>query len=276
MRKNLIVLGVIAISSCLLLGCAEINDESHVSATTTNNEQKVDESETVEELIKDSTIIEETTSNEEPELSVDIESVIEITEEEKETSEVVEIEEQDVITELDKVMYASNAVNLRSGNSTAYEIVGGLVQNQEVHVIGQSAETGWYLIEYGETTAYVSNNYLSDTKVEVVQVEENVPVNNQEIVQNVPQNVGEGYIEVQLWDYTPENGAYFKEKFNMPVEECIQWVMDTTGATREVAEDSVRSNIEIRKKNPNFPVYTIHTEALVNHNGGKERYWIWQ
>ena len=293
MRKVLLKLGVVVTSGCLLLGCAEIGNES--SSSTTSNEETIFVNETVEEPAEENVEVSDQTENtmvaelpvkteqgdeseETEEINATVENVetgesAEITESEE---AVIEVEEKDVITELDKIMYASNRVNLRSGNSTAYEIVGGLSQNEEVHVIGQSSKTGWYLIEYGESTAYVSNNYLSDTKVEIVQVEENVAVNNQETAQNVPQNVGDEYIEVQLWDYTPENGAYFKEKISMPVEECIQWVMNTTGATRQVAEDSVRGNIKIRKNNPNYPTYTIHTEALVNHNGGKESYWRWQ
>ncbi len=265
MRKILIALGVVATSSCLLFGCAETNNESQVSATTTGNEQNVNESESVEELTEDSIILEETTSTEVPELPAETEQVIE-------TSNTVEVEEQDVITELDKIMYASNGVNLRSGNSTDYEIVGGLVQNEEVHVIGQSSETGWYMIEYGNTTAYVSNNYLSDTKVEIVHVEEEVTVANQEAVQNTEQNVGELYVAVQLWDYDPAIGPYLKEEFDMPREECIQYQMESTGASREKAE----LNTDVHIKNPQMHRLTLHTEALVNYNGGKSSYNRWE
>lgn len=77
-----------------------------------------------------------------------------------------EIKEEFDVTPLDKIMYAQNAVNLRSGPSTDYETVGSLALNQEVKVIGQ-ASTGWYQIDFYGDTPFVSNNYLGDTMVAV-------------------------------------------------------------------------------------------------------------
>ncbi len=72
------------------------------------------------------------------------------------------------ITTLDKTMYAKGAVNTRKGPSTDYEKVGGLALNEQVHVTGQSESTKWYEVELADgTKVYVSNKYLSDTKVEV-------------------------------------------------------------------------------------------------------------
>lgn len=73
------------------------------------------------------------------------------------------------ITALDKTMYATSAVNTRSGPSTEYERVGGLTTNEEVHVIGQSNLTSWFQIDVDGVTQFVSNNYLADAKVEVQQ-----------------------------------------------------------------------------------------------------------
>ena len=73
------------------------------------------------------------------------------------------------ITELDKTMYAISAVNTRSGPSTEYERVGGLTTNEEVHVVGVSNVSGWFLLDIDGVTQFVSNNYLADTKVEVQQ-----------------------------------------------------------------------------------------------------------
>lgn len=71
------------------------------------------------------------------------------------------------ITALDKTMYATSAVNTRSGPSTEYERVGGLTTNEEVHVVGVSNVSGWFMIDVDGTTQFVSNNYLADAKVEV-------------------------------------------------------------------------------------------------------------
>ncbi len=70
------------------------------------------------------------------------------------------------VTDMTKTMYAKQSVNLRSGPSTDYEKIGSLTTNQEVTVTGL-ADTGWYRIDYNGGVAFVSNNYLSDTKVEI-------------------------------------------------------------------------------------------------------------
>ena len=75
-------------------------------------------------------------------------------------------------TDMTATMYAKQTVNVRDLPSTDGNRVGGLSTNQEVAVSGQCNETGWYRIEYDGQTAYVSNNYLSDTKVEVATPEQ--------------------------------------------------------------------------------------------------------
>ena len=77
------------------------------------------------------------------------------------------------VTALDKTMYATNAVNTRQGPSTEYERVGGLTTNEEVHVIGQSNLTAWYQIDVDGVTQFVSNKYLSDSKITVAQESSN-------------------------------------------------------------------------------------------------------
>lgn len=62
-----------------------------------------------------------------------------------------------------QAMYASSAVNVRKGPSTAFDRVGGLSRGQEVTATGQ-ADTGWYEIAYGDDKAYVSNKYLQAEK----------------------------------------------------------------------------------------------------------------
>ena len=74
-------------------------------------------------------------------------------------------------------MYAIQTVNVRNLPSTDGEKVGNLSTNQEVTVIGQCNETGWYRIEYNGETAYVSNNYLSAEMVSVQQSTGNSPTN---------------------------------------------------------------------------------------------------
>ena len=62
--------------------------------------------------------------------------------------------------------YAKSTVNVRNLPDTDGEKVGSLSMNQEVAVTGQCNETGWYRIEFDGNTAYVSDSYLVDNKIE--------------------------------------------------------------------------------------------------------------
>ena len=77
------------------------------------------------------------------------------------------------ITALDITMYATSAVNTRSGPSTEYERVGGLTTNEAVKVTGQSNLTSWYRIDIDGVTQFVSNKYLSDSMITVAQESSN-------------------------------------------------------------------------------------------------------
>lgn len=85
-----------------------------------------------------------------------------------ETSPAPAAEEQTqyTYTDMDAVMYAKQTVNIRDLPSTAGAKVGSLSANDEISITGQCNETGWYRFEYNGVTAYVSNNYVSDTKIE--------------------------------------------------------------------------------------------------------------
>jgi len=86
--------------------------------------------------------------------------------------------EQSDIESLDKTMYAKGSVNTRLGPSTDYEKVGGLTTNQKVVVTGQSKSTGWYEIEVNGSKQYVSDQYLSDTEIQVAQQSTTAPSSN--------------------------------------------------------------------------------------------------
>ena len=70
-------------------------------------------------------------------------------------------------TEMTATMYAKQSVNVRNLPDVSGVRLGSLSENQEVTVTGQCNETGWYRIDYNGTVAYVSNNYLVDSKPEV-------------------------------------------------------------------------------------------------------------
>lgn len=63
-------------------------------------------------------------------------------------------------------MYATNAVNVRSGPGTSYYIIGSLEQNDMVTATGR-VYSGWYEIAWGNYGyGYVAGNYLSYSKYE--------------------------------------------------------------------------------------------------------------
>lgn len=74
-------------------------------------------------------------------------------------------------TDMDATKYAKSSVNVRNMPGTDGEKLGALSFNQEVKVTGQCNETGWYRIEYSGETAYVSDSYLVDSKVETAKSE---------------------------------------------------------------------------------------------------------
>lgn len=62
-------------------------------------------------------------------------------------------------------MYAVSNVNVRSNHSTNSNIYEMIAAGTSVKVTGK-ATNGWYRIEYGESYAYIKEEYLSDKKPE--------------------------------------------------------------------------------------------------------------
>ena len=151
MKKIIFIL----IMGMLLMGCAS-------SETSTTEENSVAEVET------ESAMDDELETEEAP-----MESTEKTTEEEvsEDVTETETIAEEEVVaytyTDLDKVMYAKQSVNVRDLPSADGNKLGGLSAAEEVHVTGQCNETSWYRIEYNDGIAYVSNSYLMDEKPEV-------------------------------------------------------------------------------------------------------------
>lgn len=140
MKKQL-VMAMLSLS-IFVVGCGNSSDAK-------NEESTVDSTEAAAEV----TDIEETEAAEE----------VAQAEEESETTEVTE---DNGVTEMSATKYANCEVNVRSGASTEYEVIGTLKTNQEVTVTGQ-ADTGWYRVDYNGKEGYVSNKCLANEKVAV-------------------------------------------------------------------------------------------------------------
>ena len=66
-------------------------------------------------------------------------------------------------TSSEKIGVTTGNVNVRSGASTDYDILGTLTTGTKVQIVGQDSVTGWYKIKYNNDYGYVSNKYVQIT-----------------------------------------------------------------------------------------------------------------
>ena len=71
------------------------------------------------------------------------------------------------IIPINKTMYATDDISIRTACSTADRIIGQLAKGSEVKVLGKvtrnGQDFGWYQIEYGKGVGYVSSSFISET-----------------------------------------------------------------------------------------------------------------
>ena len=139
-------------------------DAPQEEAGSADDSDTTDESEGTEKAETKATGTDgKTTTPSEDETAVETEP----TENANQTSSEQTAEPEYTYTDMSATMYATQTVNIRTLPSTDGEKVGSLSTNQEIAITGQCNETSWYRFEYDGQTAYVSNNYVSDTKIEV-------------------------------------------------------------------------------------------------------------
>ena len=159
------------VSSLSACGSVAENTSVAISVETESVEESTEESEAFvseEEFDTDATESTEPEAMEsvEPETTETEETVTETPESVAESAEIeVKTVADYTYTDLNNTMYATSTVNVRSLPSTNGDKLGCLSKNQEVIVIGQCNETGWYRISFNGSESYVSNKYLSDEPV---------------------------------------------------------------------------------------------------------------
>lgn len=152
MKKSLVA-AMFAVMMISLVGCGKASEPKTMETT-----------EVVEEVTEEATeTVEKTTETEE---------VTEVAEEPTEAPAAEEpVAEEPAspysYTELSQTMYAQSTVNVRDLPEQTGSKLGSLSTNQEVTVIGQCNETGWYRISYNGGEGFVSNSYLGSEKVAV-------------------------------------------------------------------------------------------------------------
>lgn len=151
MKKSLVA-AMFAVMMISLVGCGKASEPMPIEAT-----EVVEESETVEEV-------------------TETEEVSEVAEEPTETPAAEAPAEEPVAeepaspysyAELSQTMYAQSTVNVRDLPEQTGAKLGSLSTNQEVTVLGQCNETGWYKISYNGGEGFVSDSYLGTEKVAV-------------------------------------------------------------------------------------------------------------
>lgn len=68
------------------------------------------------------------------------------------------------VTAYDAIMYANCVANVRSGNSTSYDILTTVQKNTQIRVTGK-CDNGWYKVTVNNTVGYMSSTVLSSEKV---------------------------------------------------------------------------------------------------------------
>ena len=149
-----------------------------VESADTENSEAVSETEQATEAPVDEVVetVDETVESESSEATSETENSEAVSTPETSTEENSEavsepdseavVEPEFTVTEVTATKYATQSVNVRSGPSTDYDKIGGLTTNQEITVNGVCDQTGWFRFDLNGTVAFVSNRYVSDSKVE--------------------------------------------------------------------------------------------------------------
>ena len=169
-KRLLTILATITLSTALLVGCG--NKQEEIPQATT---EEIAPEQTEEEITPPTEIAEPT-----PEATT--EPVEEATiEPETETTETVEPEPTEeptpepepqaiyTYTDMSATMYAQQTVNVRDLPDTNGDKIGSLSTNDEITISAKCNETGWYRFEYNGSVAYVSNKYVGENKFEIQQ-----------------------------------------------------------------------------------------------------------
>ena len=176
MKKRLIglLLSVMLVSVCVGCGAEKTTTEPTETVETTATTQESTVEQTEEETAPPTEIAEQT-----PEVAA--EPVEEATTEPEKTEPMETVEPEPTeeptqepqaiytYTDMSATMYVQQTVNVRDLPDTSGNKIGSLSANDEIKISGQCNETGWYMFEYNDSVAFVSNKYVSENKVEIQQ-----------------------------------------------------------------------------------------------------------
>lgn len=88
---------------------------------------------------------------------------------EEEAKEEETIEDEPDLEDMNKTgIVTATALYVRDGPSKDYSILGCVLENDKVNIIGRNKATGWYKIEFKETFGYVSSKYVFTATISTV------------------------------------------------------------------------------------------------------------
>lgn len=91
----------------------------------------------------------------------------------EEDGEEETVDEEPDLEEINKTgIVTTTALYVRDGPSMDYNIIGCVLENDKVNIIGKNKTTGWYKIEYKDVFGYVSNKYVFTATITAVNTAE--------------------------------------------------------------------------------------------------------
>lgn len=138
----------------------DVNTENTIIKENKTITVKEKQQETPAQTEESKTTEPETPKAEEPKAE---EPKTETPKEEKQNNTEKNTEPEVKVTDTSKTMYSTDDVNVRSSYSTSSSAVGSLKKDDQVSVTGVTSN-GWTRIKYNGQTAYVSSQFLTDTK----------------------------------------------------------------------------------------------------------------
>ena len=168
-KRLLIILTTITLSTALLVGCGNKQEEIPQATTEEIAPEQTEEETTPPTEIAEQTPEATTEPVEEATTEPDTTEPMETVDPEPTEEPTPEPQAIYTYTDMSDTMYAQQTVNVRDLPDTSGNKIGSLSTNDEIKISGQCNETGWYMFEYNDSVAFVSNKYVSENKVEIQQ-----------------------------------------------------------------------------------------------------------
>lgn len=172
MRRKIVSMLILTTIALSVIGCGEqeknLSTETESVVVMESRDDLSSESKTVfDDSVKTEDVVTTDEEIEEPvkkvEEPVEKESV-ENTVNEEPTVKKPNIEYS--VKDIDKTLYTTASLNVRSGPDAEYDKLAAYQYAEEVKVTGKT-DNGWYRVNYNDSVGYVSGKYLTETKPEV-------------------------------------------------------------------------------------------------------------